>query len=310
MKAPPDHAKGYRRLIPSMTALIQFEAVGRLRSFTQAAAELGVTQAAVSRQIRLLEESLDVRLLDRLHRTSELTREGEALHAVVAEAMKKIAGAFDRLSSVVQETSLAVSSTAAFSHFCLMPALQRLKATHPTLSVRLMTELFLAEVTHTEVDFVVRFGGGDWSDGTSTLLFSEEVFPVCSPAWRAEHGEPASLEALTDATLVAYDPTSDGWLTWEEWFRALGAAPGKLRYGLRACLYTDAIQGVLQGQGVALGWGRLVRPLLASGQLVRLTDAVLPLREAYYIVMPHGRTVTPMVSMLIELLRHPERDPA
>lgn len=67
---------------------------------------------------------------------------------------------------------------------------------------------------------------------------------------------------------------------------------------------------MLQGQGVALGWGRLVRPLLASGELVRLTDAVLPLREAYYIVMPHGRTVTPMVSMLIELLRHPERDPA
>ncbi|SAK90359.1 LysR family transcriptional regulator [Caballeronia hypogeia] len=82
MKAVQDGAKGYRRLIPSLTALVEFEAVARLRSFTNAATELGVTQAAVSRQVRLLEEMLAVRLLDRLHRNLTLTKEGEALYAV------------------------------------------------------------------------------------------------------------------------------------------------------------------------------------------------------------------------------------
>ncbi len=93
-KAP----KGYRRIVPSLTALVQFEAVARLASFTHAASELGVTQSAVSRQIKLLEETLGVHLFHRLHRSIDLTSEGDALYTVVAESMQKIAGAFDRFS--------------------------------------------------------------------------------------------------------------------------------------------------------------------------------------------------------------------
>ena len=109
---------------------------------------------------------------------------------------------------------------------------------------------------------------------------------------------------LADLTLIAYDPTSEGWLTWEEWFRALGTRATKLRYGLRTCLYTDAVQAARLGQGVALGWGRLLHEHLASGELVRLTSASLPLRDAYYMVVPHGRSITPTIQMLMDLLRH------
>lgn len=89
MKAATEGAKGYRRLIPSLTALVEFEAVAWLRSFTNAVAELGVTQAAVSHQVPLLEDMLGVRLLDRLHRNLTLTKEGEALYAVVSESMAR-----------------------------------------------------------------------------------------------------------------------------------------------------------------------------------------------------------------------------
>ena len=303
MKAVTDGAKGYRRLIPSLTALVEFEAVARRRSFTQAAAELGVTQAAVSRQIRLLEELLAVRLLDRLHRATTLTREGEALYAVVAEAMGKIAGVFDRLSTGIQEEELVLASTAAFSHFRLMPSLAKLKRLQPNLRLRLTTTMFTADLRHNEVDVAVRWGNGQWNDGTSHLLFDEEVFPVCSPEWKEEYGAPGSLEELANLTLISYDPTSEGWLTWEEWFRAMGTRPMKLRYGLRTCLYNDAVQAAQYGQGVALGWGRLLHEHLASGALVRLTSAALPLRDAYYVVIPHGRTITPTIQTLIELLR-------
>ena len=304
MKVAMERAKGYRRLIPSLTALVEFEAVARLRSFTHAASELGVTQAAVSRQIRLLEELLGVRLLDRLHRTTLPTSEGEALYGVVSEAMGKIAGVFDRLSTGVEDNEeLVLATTAAFSHFRLMPSLARLKRLHPNLRVRLTTTMFTGDLRHNEVDAEVRWGNGKWSDGTSYLLFDEHVFPVCSPAWRDEYGVPESLEALANMTLIADDPTSEGWLTWAEWFRAMGAQPARLNYGMRTCLYTDAVQAARLGQGVALGWGRLLHEHLASGELVRLTSASLPLRDAYYMVVPHGRTVTPTLQTLMELLR-------
>ena len=97
MKPPPARTKGYRRLIPSVTALVEFEAVARHGSFTLAADELGVTQAAVSRQVKFLEETLGTRLFNRLHRSIELTEEGAALYLVVAESMQKI-GLFQKWS--------------------------------------------------------------------------------------------------------------------------------------------------------------------------------------------------------------------
>lgn len=304
MKAVMDSAKGYRRLIPSLTALVEFEAVARLRSFTLAAAELGVTQAAVSRQVRLLEEMLGVRLLDRLHRTTTLTGEGEALYAVVAEAMGKIAGVFDRLSTGIEDEELVLATTAAFSHFRLMSSLARLKRLQPNLRIRLTTTMFTADLRHNEVDAAVRWGNGRWSDGTSHLLFGEQVFPVCSPGWKDEYGAPASLEELANMTLIAYDPTSEGWLTWEEWFRAVGARPTKLKYGVRTCLYTDAVQAARLGQGVALGFGSLLHEHLASGELVRLTSASITLNDAYYLVVPHGKAMSPTIQTLIDTLRN------
>jgi DNA-binding transcriptional LysR family regulator len=304
MKAVIDGAKGYRRLIPSLTALVEFEAVARLRSFTNAAAELGVTQAAVSRQVRLLEDLLAVRLLDRLHRNLTLTKEGEALYAVVSEAMGRIAGVFDRLATGIEEEELVLGATAAFSHFRLMSSVGALKRLHPNLRVRLTTTMFTADLRHNEIDAVVRFGKGNWNDGTSYLLFDEQVCAVCSPAYLDEHGTPESLSDLMTCSLIADDPTSEGWLTWEQWFRALGERPGKLNYGLRTSLYPDAVQAARDGQGVVLGWGRLLHEQLASGNLVRVTNAALPLNDAYYVVVPHGRSITPTLQTLIELLRH------
>jgi DNA-binding transcriptional LysR family regulator len=304
MKASIDSAKGYRRLIPSLTALVEFEAVARLRSFTNAAAELGVTQAAVSRQVRLLEDMLGVRVLDRLHRNLTLTKEGEALYAVVSEAMGKIAGVFDRLSTGIEDEELVLASTAAFSHFRLMSSVGELKRLHPHLKVRVTTTMFTADLRHNEVDAVVRFGNGNWNDGTSYLLYDEQVIAVCSPAWLEQNGSPQTLADLMKCSLIADDPTSEGWLTWEKWFRALGERPGKLQYGLRTCLYQDAVQAARDGQGAVLGWSRMLHEHLASGELVRVTSASLAVSDAYYLVVPHGRSITPTVQTLIELLRH------
>lgn len=296
-------AKGYRRLIPSLTALVEFEAVARLSSFTLAANELGVTQAAVSRQVRFLEESLGVRLFHRLHRSIRLTGEGETLYRVVAESMQRIAGVYDRLADGNAEQELVLATTAAFSHFRVLPRLPELKRIQPQLRLRLTTQMFTADLRHNEVDIAVRYGNGKWHDGTSMLLFDEEVFPVCSPAWLQANGAPQSLAELTKSQLIDSDSTSEGWMDWETWFRSVGVQPPRLRYALRCSLYTDAIQAALHEQGVALGWHRLLSELLDSGELVRVTEASVKVSDSYFVVIPHGLTITPTTNSVIEWLR-------
>jgi DNA-binding transcriptional LysR family regulator len=286
-----------------MTALVEFESVARLSSFTVAANELGVTQAAVSRQVKFLEDTLGVRLFHRLHRSIELTDEGEALYLVVAGSMQKIAGVFDRLSSGPVQQELVLAATSAFSHFRLLPRLASLKKAQPNLQLRLSTQMFTADLRHKEIDVAVRFGNGRWSDGTATLLFDEEVFPVCSPKWVASRGMPQSLQDVANAALIESDSTSEGWMGWEAWFNAVGLQPLRLNFALRCSLYTDAIQAARYGEGIALGWGRLVHDLVESGELVRLPVASLKPDDAYFIVMPHGRTITAATDSLIDWLR-------
>ncbi|WP_206958047.1 LysR substrate-binding domain-containing protein [Trinickia acidisoli] len=295
--------KGYRRIVPSLTALVEFEAVARLGSFTRAATELGVTQAAVSRQVRFLEEALGVRLFHRLHRSIALTNEGEALYVVVAESMQKIAGVFDRLSIGAEQQELVLASTAPFAQLRLLPRLPNLKQLDPPLQLRLTTQMFTADLRHVEVDVAVRYGDGNWDDGTSALLFDEEIFPVCSPGFREENEISESLEALAALPLIESDSTYEGWMGWDAWFRSAGHRPARLNYVLRSSLYTDAVQAARYGQGVALGWSRLVHDLLEAGDLVRLTAVSCKPRDAYYVIVPHGRTITPAVTRLIEWLR-------
>ena len=303
MKPAVAGTKGYRRLIPSMTSLVEFESVARLSSFTIAANELGVTQAAVSRQVKFLEDTLGVRLFHRLHRSIELTDEGEALYLVVAESMQKIAGVFDRLSSGPVQQELVLAATSAFSHFRLLPRLASLKKAQPNLQLRLSTQMFTADLRHKEIDVAVRFGNGRWSDGTATLLFDEEVFPVCSPKWVESRGMPQTLQDVANAALIESDSTSEGWMGWEAWFNAVGLRPLRLNFALRCSLYTDAIQAARYGEGIALGWGRLVHDLVETGELVRLPVASFKPNDAYFIVVPHGRSITAATDGLIDWLR-------
>jgi DNA-binding transcriptional LysR family regulator len=163
--------------------------------------------------------------------------------------------------------------------------------------------MFTADLRHKEIDVAVRFGNGRWSDGTATLLFDEEVFPVCSPKWVELRGMPESLQDVANAALIESDSTSEGWMGWEAWFNAVGLRPLRLNFALRCSLYTDAIQAARYGEGIALGWGRLVHDLVETGELVRLPVASLKPNDAYFIVVPHGRTITAATDGLIDWLR-------
>lgn len=278
-------------------------AAALLGSFTVTASELGVTKAAVSRQIRTLEDSLGIRLFDQLHRSVRLTEDGYALYSVVSASLQHIAGALDELANKSEDKELVLAATAAFSQFRVLPNLRELRRIMPELKLRLTTQMFTSDLRHKDIDLVVRFGDGKWQDGTAIKLFDEEVFPVCSPDWLASNQEPSDLAALERAPLIDCEATSEGWMVWEAWFKAMGRERPKLRYALRCTLYTDAVAAACQGQGVVLGWARLLEEHMASGKLVRVGTASLKIGDSYFAVVPHGRQLSPTTQRLIDWLR-------
>jgi DNA-binding transcriptional LysR family regulator len=266
-----------------MNALFVFEAAARLSSFTIASKELGVTQAAVSKQIKCLEDTLDVKLFHRLHRSIKMTNEGCALFTVLTDSLQRISGVFDKILDGQGEHEVTLACTGAFSQLRIMPRFPILREAHPSVQIRLVPPM------HRDADIVIRFGNGEWADGESNFLFDEEVFPVCSPGWIAANPAPLSIEDLYQSPLVDSDATLEGWMTWNTWFRALGRNPPGLRINLRCTMYGDTIQAALQGQGIALGWKRLTSHLLDAGRLVRLTEFSVKPKDSYYTVIPHGR---------------------
>lgn len=295
--------KGYRRIIPSMTALLQFEAVARHNSFTLAGAELGVSQAAVSKQIKLLEENVGTQLFQRMHRNIYLTEAGQTLFAIISEALQKIASGFDQILEGNEKEEIVLSSTAPVSQFRIMPRLNTLVDALPHVRLRLSTQMFLGDLKAPDFDMDIRFGNGHWDDGEAILLFEEEVFPVCSPAWLARNPMPSTLEDLTTAGLLDAEATSEGWITWPAWFKELGANYSKLTINLRCSLYTDAIHAAVNGYGIALGWGRMVDHLIDSGELVKLEPFVVRPKKSYYLIVPKGRPVTANVTAVVQWLQ-------
>lgn len=299
--------KGYRRLIPSMTALMEFEAVARLSSFTLAAHELGVSQAAVSKQVKYLEETLGTRLFHRLHRAIKLTSEGYLLYSVVAESMQRMASVFDKISEGIPEQELVLACTAAFSQLRILPRLAALRLSHPSLHLRLVTHVTNPDMSRQDVDISIRFGNGKWDDGTAIFLFDEEVFPVCSPSWLSTHSAPMCVDDFLHIDLIDSDTTLEGWMTWNSWFTELGESRPKMSYSLRCSSYNDTVLAAIKGYGIALGWNRLLGSMLLNGELVRITPYMVKPKDAYYMVVPNGRATTPLVENLVDWLRDESR---
>lgn len=286
-----------RRKLPPLTSLTVFETAARLGSFTKAAAELGVTQAAVSRQIHLLEETFGFPLFRRLHRKIEMTDRGRLLSSATTTAFTLIADTIDDMTKDASSQELAISATIAFSHFWLLPKISSFSRSHPNIRIRIITEDKLEHIGGGDIDLAIRFGNGIWADGRSEFLFQDRIFPVCSPDYAQEIGDVANPAELTRHPLITCDADDPNWTGWHEWLAAFSVHPPRKPTGMRCSFYTEAIHAALAGQGIALGWECLVRDLLNQKRLVRLTDASIGTRNGYFLVIPKR----PMKKDLVDL---------
>src|SRR5258706_6544485 len=267
------------------------EAAARLGSFARAAAELSITPAAVSQQVRYLEQRLEVRLFTRQARGVRLTQVGAEYSATLGDALDKIATATDRVRVADRAGVLTVATTPSFASKWLLPRLIRFQTTHPELDVRLSASNALSNFDLQDVDVAVRYGKGQWPGLSAQLLLSTERFPVCSPSLRSGPvplAKPGDLRHHTLLHLMVDE--------WAEWLSLAGLSG--LAWG-RGPQYSDAgllTQAAIEGHGVALGQRVLVADDLAAGRLVEPFKLRMPSELAYYVVFQPGAQERPKVA--------------
>jgi len=288
----------------SLDLLRGFEAAARLRSFTAAAIELGTTQPAISQQIKRLEEQLATRLFDRIYRGIELTDAGEILFNHVQAGLQSMDAGLSLITEQHQHEVLQVATDFAFAAYWLMPRLHRFHKQNPDVDVSLVTSERSHSMLRADIDVAVLFGDGRFKQGESHWLFSEEVFPVCSPQLLAGRALPMPNEALRDYPLLHLrGEGGNNWFDWAGVFRALNIAqapaPGQLRFDN----YTLLIQAAIGGQGVAIGWRHLVDDLLEQGLLCRPVESAAISAYGYYIVLPQRKRRVQIVQRFVDWLK-------
>lgn len=277
--------QGKRFDLPPLDRLEVFEAAARNLSFTRAAAELHLTQSAVSRSIALLEERLGFALFERRHRALLLTERGQALYAAAIEALERLHDAVGRLRASREMPTLTVTTTLSFAALWLIPRLAGFTRAHPGLDVRIAASNEVQDLERAGIDVAVRYTSAEHAPG-ATKLFGEEVFPVCSPALTRDPTRPLGRpEDLRHHVLLHVENlNATPWLVWAQWLEAAGIADLKPAGSLHFNHYDQLVRAAVDGQGVALGRTPLMRDLMRAGTLVTPFERKIASPRCYYLL--------------------------
>lgn len=278
------------RNLPSLSGLKSFEAAARHASFTRAAAELNVTQGAVSHQVKALEDLLGLKLFHRGHQRLSLTRSGEFYLSVVRDALDRIAEGTERLLEQQRSGVLTVSTSPNFASKWLVHRLGRFVESHPEIDLRISAALHHVDFAREGIDLAVRHSVGEPAGFHVTRLCSDALIAVCSPRLVE-----AGLRAPSDLalhTLLHLDNRSD----WLKWLQRAGVADADLSTGPVLNQASMAIDAAVEGQGVALARTTLAAADLISRRLVMPFGPVLPVEYAYWIVCPPDTAGVPKIA--------------
>ena len=284
-----------RTTLPPLDLLRGFDAAARHLSFTRAAQELHVTQSAISRQIKALEDHLGVTLFRRLNRALLLTEEGQALARAVASALDDIERSVARLSALADDRPVTVTTTVSFAALWLVPRLARFRAAHPDIDVRLDANNDFVDLTRGAIDLAVRFCEPRAAPAEATPLIGEEVFPVASPQLGRDRDRPLTVPAdLRHHVLLHYEDSARDdnfpWLNWREWLQALKVPDLKPAGALLFNQYDQLVRAAVEGEGVALGRAPLLERFLSRGELIApFRDKVTVGRKYFLVIAPAAR---------------------
>lgn len=282
-----------KKRLPPLNWLRSFEASARLLSFTHAANELNLTQAAVSQQVKGLEYQLGVALFKRLPRGLEMTEAGMAYLPAVHEAVSSLAVATEELFGQGRDRLLTVRVNLVFFTTWLAPRMGRFKEEFPEIGIRFTSNIW-AEDKDREADLEIRYGRGDWPGLKADCLTEDELFPVCSPELAKGLPLPECPEQLTDHTLLHVIGYEEGW---GYWFKQLDYEFSENSSGMQFDTLITALEMAKYGQGFALGRTSLVAGMLASGELVAPLPQKITASEGFYLTSPSRQYMHPKAEM-------------
>ena len=285
--------------LPSLNGLRAFEAAARHLSFTLAAAELNVTQTAISHQIRRLEEELGIRLFIRQNRALALTPEARDYLPGVRAAFNDLRLATDRLLRKDDDKVLTVSTLASLAAKWLLPRLTDFQEQHPGIDVRITTSTSLVDFQRDNVDAAIRYGRGQWPGLRADWLMADELFPVCSPSLLRGDKPLRRPEDLRNHALLHTSNTNSD--DWRLWLTAAGLPADIARQpGITFDMIFMTIQAAIDGIGVAMGRTSYVQDDIAKGRLVVPFKIALPADAGFYLVSPEGRREAPKLTAFRE----------
>jgi LysR family glycine cleavage system transcriptional activator len=286
------------RHIPGLQSLKAFDASARHLNFTRAAAELNVTPAAVSHQIKELEEAIGVPLFQRTSRHMQLTRQGQVLKPAIADALEGITRALQKLRQVENPTQVRVTVSPSLAAKWLVPRLDRFLESVPGADVRIDVSSEPLDFDREDIDVAIRFGDGSYPGLVVEKLFHDTLFPVCSPELLKGTKKLREPKDLLQFTLIHLDWEALGavWPNWRMWMLAAGVKDFNDTRGLHFSQTSLALQAAIDGNGVALGDSTLVGDDLASGRLVKPFELSLrsPAQFAYHLITRRDTAERPM----------------
>jgi LysR family transcriptional regulator, glycine cleavage system transcriptional activator len=293
-----------RNALPALDLLVGFESAARHLSFTRAGEELFLTQSAVSRQIKELEDQLGVTLFQRRHRALSLTEAGHQFYAAAAQALSTMRSATDRLRAQAGKKALSVTTTHSFAALWLIPRLAGFTRDHPGVDVRITAETRVQDLERDGLDLALRHGPASLAGPNAVRLFGEKVFPVCSPKLLKKRPL-AKPQDLKNHVLLQYDDPEGRhpWLHWKTWLEVERIADLKPAGTLSFSGYEQIIPAAIAGHGVALGRSPLVKDLMRSGELVAPFKSSADPARAYFAIMSKNAAGRPEVAAFVEWLK-------
>lgn len=294
-----------------LNALRAFEASARHLSFVAAAEELSVTPAAISHQVKKLEDYLGVPLFRRRTRGLVLVEAGQLLAKELHSVFLNLDQAMENVMETDKGGSLALTVAPTFAAMWLIPRLQKFYAQHPVIDVLVSTSLGLVDFQRDDFDAAIRLGNGQWQGLEAIKLFDESVIPMCSP--RLLEGQnaiktPSDLRnhVLLHNQSMDFDPNAP---TWQTWLDASGTQGVDASRGMQFSLPDHGLQAAIDGAGVVLGWRFLSAKDVQAGRIVELFDLAIPLGSTFYLVYPEAHSRRPNIAALRNWILGELKDP-
>ncbi len=292
--------------IPAPNSLITFEVCARHLSFTRAAFELNLTQAAVSKQMSTLEDRLGKCLFERKHRAIVLTPAGNQLLHAVQEGMTIIVEAVEGIQQPKDELTVTLAATTAFAQMWLLPRIGQFRQQYPNIHLRLLTTEQHFVGIDEGADLAIKYGDDSWRQSQAEFLLSGEIMPVCHPEF-AKRYQLLDIQQLKQVPLLDLGEDHNWrWVNWPNWLRHSGLdmqlPAASIEFNNIPMLYSAAEAG----QGVALGWSEFVEGLIKQGRLIApFQESVrMPKPWGYYLLQPHNQVpraeVTAVISWIAE----------